>query len=42
MEFGLEECAVLLMKRVKRHMTDGMELPNLDKIRVLAENETCK
>ena len=28
------------MKSSKRHMTDGMELPNQDKIRMLGENET--
>ena len=26
----------------KRHLTDGIELPNQDKIRTLAENETYK
>ena len=26
MEFGLEKCAMLVMKSGKRHMTDGMEL----------------
>ena len=26
----------------KRHLTDGMEQPNQDKIRMLAENETNK
>ena len=30
------------MKSGKRHMTDGMELPNQDKIRTLGENETYK
>ena len=30
MEFGIEECAMLVMKSGKRHLTDGMELPNLD------------
>ena len=30
------------MKSGKRHMTDGMELPNQDKIRTLGENETNK
>ena len=30
------------MKSGKRHMTDGMELPNHDKIRTLEENETYK
>ena len=40
-EFGIGKCA-LLMKSGKRHMTDGMELPNHDKIRTLEENETYK
>ena len=40
MEFGIEKCAMLVMKSGKRHMTDGMELPNQDKIRTLGENET--
>ena len=30
------------MKSGKRHMVDGMELPNHDKIRTLGENETNK
>ena len=30
------------MKNVKWHRTDGMELPNQNKIRTLAENETYK
>ena len=30
MEFGIEKCAMLVMKSGKRHMTDGMELPNQD------------
>ena len=42
MEFGREKCAMLVMKSCKRHMTDGMELPNHDKIRTLEENETYK
>ena len=33
MEFGIEKCATLVMKSGKRHMTDGMELPNQEKIR---------
>ena len=40
MEFGIEKCAVLVMKSGKR--TDGMELPNHNKIRTLGENETNK
>ena len=42
MEFGIEKCAMLVMKSGKRHLIDGMELPNQDKIRMLAENETYK
>ena len=30
------------MKSGKRHLTDGIELPNHDKIRTLEENETYK
>ena len=33
---------MLVMKSGKRHLTDGKELPNQDKARMLAENETYK
>ena len=42
MEFGIEKCALLVMKSGKRHMTDGMELPNHGKIITLREEETYK
>ena len=42
MECSIEKCALLVMKSGKRHLTDGIELPNQDKIRTLAENETYK
>ena len=42
MEFGIEKCALLVIKSGKRHLTDGIELPNQDKIRTLAKNETYK
>ena len=42
MEFGIEKCAMLVMKTGKRHMTDGIELLNHDKIRTLGEIETYK
>ena len=42
MEFGIEKCAMLVMKSGKRHLTDGMELPNQDNIRELGEKETSK
>ena len=42
MEFGIEKYAMLVMKSGKRHLTDGMELPNQDKIKTLREKETYK
>ena len=42
MKFGIEKCAVQIMKSSKRHLTDGTELPNQDKIRTLGEKETFK
>ena len=42
MEFGIENCALLVMKSGNRHLTDGIELLNQDKIRTLAENQTKK
>ena len=42
MEFGIEKCAMFVMKSGKRHMADGMELPNHDKIRTLEGIETNK
>ena len=40
MEFGIENCAMLLMKSSKQHLTDEMDLPSQDKIRTLGEKET--
>ena len=42
MEFGIEKCEMLVMKSGKWQLTDRMELPNQDKIKTLAENETYK
>ena len=42
MECGIEMCAMLVIKNGKRHLTDGMELPNQDKIKRFAENEIYK
>ena len=42
MEFSIEKCAMLVMKNGKQHLTDGMELPNQDKIRTLIDKETYK
>ena len=41
-EFGIEKCAMFIMKSGKRHLTDEMGLPNPEKTRTLAENETYK
>ena len=42
MEFSIEKSVMLIMKSGKRHMTDGIELPNHDKVKTLEENETYK
>ena len=39
MEFGIEKWAMLVMKSDKPHLTDGMELPNQDKIRMLGKKK---
>ena len=42
MEYGIEKCAMLVMKSGKQHLTDGIEVPNKDKTRTLGEKETYK
>ena len=42
MEFAIRKCAMLVMKSGKRHITDGVELPNQVVIRKLGEKETYK
>ena len=42
MVFGIDKCAMLVMKSSKRHLTDGMELPIQDKIRTFGEKEIYK
>ena len=42
MEFGIENYAMLETKIGKRRLTDGMELPNQEKIKTLREKETYK
>ena len=42
MDFSIEKGAMLVMKSGKWLMTDGMELPNHDRIRTPEENETYK
>ena len=35
MEFGIEKCAMLVMKKGKKEITKGIELPSQEKIRTL-------
>ena len=42
MEFSMEKCTMLVMKSGKRYMTEGIEVPNQEKIRMLREKETNK
>ena len=42
MEFGIEKCAMSVMKSGKPILTGGMELSNLDNFRTLEEKETYK
>ena len=42
MEFGIERCAMLIMKSGKWQKVEGIELPNKDTIRTLGEKETYK
>ena len=42
MEFGIEKCAMLVMKSGKRHIREGIELPNQEVMRTLGEKETYK
>ena len=42
MEFGIEKCAILIIRGGKQHMIEGIELPNQEKIRMLGEKEFFK
>ena len=42
MEFGIEKCALIVMKRGKQVMAEGVELPNQVVIRTLRGKETYK
>ena len=42
MKFSIEKCTMLVMKGGKQHFTDGMELPNQEKVRTLGEKKTDK
>ena len=42
MQFGLDKCAVLMMKRGKIIKSEGIELPNDEKIRSLKEDDSYR
>ena len=42
MEFGIEKYTILIMKSGKRHLTEGIEQSNQEKIRTLEEKEIYK
>ena len=42
MEFGIQKCTMLVMTSGKRHMMEGVELPNQVEIRTLGEKEIYK
>ena len=42
MEFGIEKCAMLVIKKGKKEITEGIELPSQEKIRSLGEKENYK
>ena len=39
MEFGIEKCAMLIMKSRKQETMEGTELPTQERIRILGEKE---
>ena len=41
-EFGIENCAMLIIKSGKRETTEGIELQNQESIRTLGGKENCK
>ena len=41
-EFDIEKCAMQVMKNGKRQLTEEIELPNQENIRMLGEKETYK
>ena len=42
MGFGIEECAVLIMRSGKRQITEGIELSNQERIKMFEVKETYK
>ena len=42
MEFGVKKCAMLVMRRGRLVRSEGIVLPNENKIRVIGENDSYK
>ena len=42
MEFDIEKCFILIMKREKKETTEGIKLPNQESIKMLGEKENYK
>ena len=42
MEFIIDKCTMLIIRRLKQYMSVSIELPNQDKIRTIGEKETYK
>ena len=42
MEFGIEKCVMLIMKSGKRQITEGIEMPNQERIRALGQKKNDK
>ena len=42
MEFGIQKCAMIIMRRGKLQMTEGIELPNQKKINAFGGKEIYK
>ena len=42
MEFGTKKCAMLSLRSGKLHMTEKIELPNQENIKILKQKETYK
>ena len=42
MEFSIEKCVRLIMGSGKRHMTEGIEQPNQEQIRMCGAKETYR
>ena len=42
MEFSVEKCTILIIRSGKGQMTEGIEVPNQEKMKMLGEKENYK